>query len=309
MVKVFSRLYIFYDQKVVDDFVAKKAKYPGQKLTEEDKALIGQIFLRYAVKFYAFTVKYRGPKNLAHMMIKRIRSDVITAALHTIVIAKNTPPDHLFKPKEINQQLRQTIQKSIQQDLEDMMLTQASSNRFLHPRKLTKVLRQLEKMGIFFHIKTKSEIRDLERGKRRAGKKPSSEDNRDLGGKPSGYKSTKEFEKFKNVIEKPEAVELLYDEIVKSGLAQKLIKFILLAFWHAAKMDETYFDKSVRFGAAFFQDTLQNEDNANFEAIHKSLEVLDDNQLEQLADGYIDLIMHDRRYYKGMIIFLSFLKL
>jgi hypothetical protein len=32
--------------------MAKKAKYPAQKLTEEDKTLVGQIFLRYAVKFY-----------------------------------------------------------------------------------------------------------------------------------------------------------------------------------------------------------------------------------------------------------------
>jgi hypothetical protein len=85
--------------------MAKKAKYPAQKLTEEDKTLVGQIFLRYAVKFYAFNVKYRGPKNLAHMMVKRIRSGVIIAALHTIIIAKNTPPDHLFKPQGINQRL------------------------------------------------------------------------------------------------------------------------------------------------------------------------------------------------------------
>jgi hypothetical protein len=134
--------------------VPKKAKYPGQKLTEEDKALVGQIFLRYAVKFYAFNVKYRGPKNLAQRMVKGFRTDINIGALYTIIIAKNTPPDYLFKPQEINQQLGQNIQKSIQQDLEDMMLTQASSNRFLHPRKLTKVLKQLEKMGIFFHIKT-----------------------------------------------------------------------------------------------------------------------------------------------------------
>jgi hypothetical protein len=189
-----------------------------------------------------------------------------------------------------------------------MMLNEGSSDHFLHPHDLTKVLKQLEKMGIFFNIKTKNQIRELERGKRHAGKK-THEDDRDLGGKPSVYKLTEEFEKLKNVIEKPEAAEMLYDEILRSGLAHKLIRFILLAFWHAAKMDETYFGKSVGFGAAFFQDTLQEEDRSNFKAIYRWLQDLNDNQLEQLADGYTDLIMHDRRYYKGLIFFLGFLKL
>jgi hypothetical protein len=83
----------------------------------------------------------------------------------------------------------------------------------------------------------------------------------------------------------------------------------VLAFWHAAKMDETYLAKSVGFGAAFFQDSLQGEDRSDFKAIHRLLQELDYKQLEQLADGYIDLIMHDRRYYKGLIFALSFLKL
>ena len=36
---------------------------------------------------------------------------------------------------------------------------------------------------------------------------------------------------------------MLYDEIIKSGLTHKLIKFIPLALWYAARMDETYFRK------------------------------------------------------------------
>jgi hypothetical protein len=288
--------------------VAKKAKYPAQKLTGEDREIIGQIFLRYVVKFYAFNSKYRGPKNFARRMVKEISSDTNIAALHTIAIAKDVSSDQVLRPREINQRFSQTIQKSIQQDLEHMMLNEGSSDLFLHPHDLTKVLKQLEKMGIFFNIKTKNQIRELERGKRHAGKK-THEDDRDLGGKPSVYKLTEEFEKLKNVIEKPEAAEMLYYEILRSRLAHKLIRFILLAFWQTSKMDKTCFGKSVGFGAAFFQDILQEEDRSNFKAIYTSLQDLNDNQLEQLADGYTDLIMHDRRYYKGLIIFFSFLKL
>jgi hypothetical protein len=183
-------------------------------------------------------------------MVKEISSDTNIAALHTIAIAKNVSSDQVLRPREINQRFTQTIQKSIQQDLNE-----GSSDLFLHPHDLTKVLKQLEKMGIFLNVKTKNQIRELERGKRHAGKK-THEDDRDLGGKPSVYKLTEEFEKLNNVIEKPEAAEMLYDEILRSRLAHNLIRFILLAFWHAAKMDGTYFGKSVGFGAAFFQDIL-----------------------------------------------------
>ena len=163
-------------------------------------------------------------------------------------------------------------------------------------------------MGIFLNIKTRNEIRELERAKRRPGKKPHG-NNRDPGGKPSVYKLTEEFDKLKIVLEKHEAIEMLYDEIAKSGLAHKLIRFMLLAFWHAAKMDEGYFGTGVGFGAAFFQRTLQEKDRSNFKAIHRWLQELDDNQLEQLADGYVDLILWDSRYYQALIFALSFLKL
>lgn len=130
-----------------------------------------------------------------------------------------------------------------------------------------------------------------------------------ITGKPSVYKLTEEFEKLKNVINKPGAVEMLYAEIAKSGLARKLIRFLLLAFWHAAKMDERYFGTGVGYGAALFCDTIEEEDRINFKAIHRSLQELDNNQIEQLADGYVDLILHDSRFYQGLILSLRFLRL
>jgi hypothetical protein len=287
--------------------MARKAKYPGQKLTKEDKELIAQIALRYAVKFYVFYSKYRDPKNFALRMINLIRHNTHLAAIHTMAMAKNASSDQLLRPREINQRITETIEMGIQQDLEDLILSDGSHDFFLNPRDLTKVLKQLEKMGIFLNIRTRNKIRELERGKRCPGKNPHQD--KDPGGKPSVYKLTEEFEKLKNVIEKPEAVEILYEEIAKSGLAHKLIRFLLLAFWHAAKMDEKYFGTGVGYGAALFQDTLEEEDRIKFKAIHKSLQELDNRQLEQLADGYVDLILHDSRFYQALIFSLNFLKL
>jgi hypothetical protein len=290
--------------------VAKKAKYPAQKLTEEDKELIGQISLKYALKFYSLKEKYQNPKAFAKVILKEASSRKNIAGIYTLAIDRNATSNHLFRPNEINQDLANIIQKNIQQDLRDMTLVKEFSNLYIHPSDLREVLKKLEKIGVFFHMTTKDEIKDLERGKRHAGKKPSSyEGNRDRGGKPSAYRLTEDFKKLKNVIEKPGAVELLFEEIAKSRLAYKLIKFLLLAFWYAAKMDETISHKLVGFGAAFFQDALQDEDTANFEAIHKRLQVLDDNHLEQLTDEYVEFFIHNPSYYKGLVFFLSFLTL
>lgn len=94
------------------------------------------------------------------------------ATLHTMAFAKNASSDQLFRPREINQRITQTIEMATQQDLENLIVSDGSRDLFLNPRDLTKVLKQLEKMGIFLNIRTRNKIRELERGMRRPGKKP-----------------------------------------------------------------------------------------------------------------------------------------
>jgi hypothetical protein len=111
--------------------------------------------------------------------------------------------------------------KSVQEFLEYLNL----------PRELRKALRGVEDMGAFDHLTKIDEIRNLERGTRHAGKKASYyEDDRDLGGNPSSYKKRGEFEKLKNVMEKPGAIELFYEKLARSDLAYKLVKFQQLAY-------------------------------------------------------------------------------
>jgi hypothetical protein len=290
--------------------VAKKAKYLAQKLTEEDKALIGQIFLKYALKFYSLKEKYQNPKAFAKVILKEASSRKNIAGIYTLAIAKNATSNHLFRPNEINQDLANIIQKNVQQDLKDMMLVKEFSNLYLHPSELRKVLKKLEKMGVFLHITTKDKIKDLERGTRHPGKKPSSyEGNRDRGGKPSVYRLTEDFEKLKNVMEKPGAVELLYEQIAKSGLAYQLTKFLQLGLWHAAKMDETLLHKLIGLGASFVQDGLREEDKVEFKAIHKKLQLLNDNQIEQIADQAAEFLVQNRDYYKFFVSTSGLLKL
>ena len=56
--------------------MAKKLKYSAQKLTDEDKEILDQVVIKYAVKFCTLIQKYRNPKNYAEeVILKRMQSD------------------------------------------------------------------------------------------------------------------------------------------------------------------------------------------------------------------------------------------
>jgi hypothetical protein len=293
--------------------VVKKAKYPTQDLTDEDKQILERVVLKYAVKFYNLTQKYASPKEYVKKeILKRIQSDKDIAALYTLIYAKNYPPGYLFKPGEINQRLANDIRNSIQQDYGDMT-TQTYDDkqhheRFLHPRDLReKVLKNLENYGIILHLEGKDKIRYRQREIRRPGKK-SNEVQNDRGGKPSAYIITEEVEKLKKTIEKPQALDFLYDKIIKSGIAHKLAKFNFSAFLYAAKMDERVIYKLMEAEATFFQDTTTDSDIANFKVILQQLQRVDDDQLEQLADNMAKSAIEDRGYY-ALLFMAGLLKL
>jgi hypothetical protein len=226
---------------------------------------------------------------------------------------KNYPPDHLFKPGEINQRLANDIQKAIQQGYADTTAAELEDDahypkRFLDPRDLReKVLKNLESNGIILNLQGKKKIKHHRHDIHRPGKKSLSNDN-DRGGKPSAYIVTADVEKLKKAMKKPRALDFLYDKIIKSGLAHKLAKFSMLAFLYAAKMDERVIHMLMGFGASFFQDNVTEGDTANFNVIFQKLQMIDDNQLEQLADSIAKSAIEDRGYY-ALLFMAGLLKL
>jgi hypothetical protein len=283
--------------------MAKNPKYPAQKLTNEDKEILDQAVFNYAVKFYALTEKYPDAKKYAEKVIlKKMHSNTNIAAIYTIIYARNYPSDYIFRPGQINERLANDIQRTIPKDF---MKFKSKDNedhlkRLLHPPDLRGVLKKLENMGIFIHLEGKKEIRRQEHRKtRRPGKKGSSEDLRDEdhGGKQSAYKVTEEVKKLKRAMEKPGAIDFLYEKIIKSGLAHKLAKFNMLAVLHTAKIDETALHKLMGIGASLMQDNIKQQGTTSFKLLHQALQLFDDNQLEQYADYIAKLLIEDRGYY------------
>jgi hypothetical protein len=289
--------------------MAKKTKYPAQKLTDEDKEILERIIIyKYIAKFYALTEKYPNPKKYAEeVILKKIQSDKNIATLYTIGYARNCPPDYVFRPGEINETLANDIRRTIPQDYITLNSeeNEDGSKGFLHPRDLReRVLKKLEDEGIFIHLEGKEEIRRQEHKTRRPGRKGSSEDIRDEdhGGKQSAYKVTEKVEKIKKAMEKPGAIDFLYEKIIKSGLAHKLTKFMMSALLHAIKMDKTVVHKMMAVGASLIQGNISEEDTADFTVLHRGLLLVDDNQLEQFADKVTKSLIEDRGYYELLSI-------
>jgi hypothetical protein len=289
--------------KLLPDLMVKKPKYPAQKLTDEDKDILEQVVIKYAVKFHALTEKYPDAKKYAEKVIlKKMLSNTNIAAIYTIGYAKNYPTDHLFRPGQINETLANDIRRTIPKDF---MKFKSKDNedhlkRFLHAPDLREVLKKLENQGIFIHLEGKKEIKLQEQHKtHRPGKKSSSDEVRgdDRGGKQSAYKVTEEVKKLKNAMEKPGAIDFLYEKLIKTGLAHKLEKFKMSACLHAAKMDETAAHKMMGAEASLMQDTIRQEDTINFKLLHQRLQSFDDNQIEQYADNIAKLLIEDRGYY------------
>jgi hypothetical protein len=255
------------------------------------------------VKFYALIQKYPNPKKYAeNVIVKKLRSDENIATLYTIGYARNCPPDYVFRPGGINQILSNDIRRTIPQDYITLNSEENEdhSKGFLHPRDFReRVLKKLEDEGIFIHLEGKEEIRRQEHKTRRPGKKGSSEDLRDEdhGGKQSAYKVTEEVKKLKNAMEKPGAIDFLYEKLIKTGLAHKLAKFKMLACLHAAKIDEAVLHKIMGIGASLMQDNIKQQDTTNFKLLHQRLQLFDDNQLEQHADNIAKSLIEDRGYY------------
>ena len=141
------------------------------------------------------------------------------------------------------------------------------------------------------------EIRRYKREIRRPGKRYSTKAWEDKGGKRSRYVLTEGIEKLKKTMEKPQALDFLYDKIIRSTLAQKLAKFNFSAIFHAIKMDERSVHRLMGPAAAFLQETLTQKDYDEFNVIFQQIRKLDDNGLEQLADSISKSIIEDRGYY------------
>jgi hypothetical protein len=172
-------------------------------------------------------------------------------------------------------------------DLNECKINSAASlkgeklpDSYLPPRDMRKVLKRLEKQGIYIHIEGKKHIK--EEAKSRPGKSKFSNEIRPrLKGRPSMYKISDYVDKFSKVISKPEACKLLNDSLLKSNLFYSVLKFVLKAFWYALRKDKTILQNL--FKAFNINISKSNLDAIVYPLIER-MTSLDDAALEELID-------------------------
>ena len=256
-------------------------KYHQQELNEEDKEILDKVVLNYAVKFYTLTKLYPSPKKYAEeVVLKLVKKDSNIAGVFTLAYAKNSPDGQLIRPGELNQKLANDIRTTFQEQyigLASQLQSSEFVKKFLNPRDLREgVLKKLEDLGVFIHLTAKEEILRQQDGRSHShGRPPTTKIYNERGGKLSVYILADDVERLKRAMEKPDGIEYLYRKVIKSGLAEKLFKFQLLAFLYAA-------------------DCQSRVDTAN---LFQRLQKMDDDKLEQLIDSQMNSIVEDRGYY------------
>jgi hypothetical protein len=103
-------------------------------------------------------------------------------------------------------------------------------------------------------------------------------------------------------MQKPDALDYLYNEVVRSGLAPKIMKYFMLMCHYAIKMDENVALKLVGAGASFFQDKMNEQQQIEFNKMHQILQLIDDDKLEQYVDEITKSLIHERGYYAILFI-------
>lgn len=290
----------------------KKAKYPPQKLTNEDKQILDQIVIKYALKLFALTEKYPNPKQYTEQVIlKRMRYDPNIAILYSISYIRTNPSVYLYKPGQLNEQIANDIRNTLIESYPTLALEDNNSSKgFLDPRDFReRVTKILEEAGIFLHLEGKKEIRSQEHKTHRPRRKRSSDEvHVDHGGKQSAYTITEEVEKLKKTIKKPGAIEYVYEKIMSSNLPHRFAKFSLLAFFHTAKLDEVSLHKLMGIGEVMINDDIKQIDKSDLVNFQRFLRRFDDHQLEQLADNGAQLLIKEPNYHLLLFFLAGLLK-
>jgi hypothetical protein len=284
--------------------MAEKAKYSARTLTQNEKKIIDQVFLKYVLTFYAILKKYPDPREYAKkVLLKKFRSGKNFAALYTIAIAQNEGSEHLFSPGKINKKLAKDLAETISMD--DI------EKDYIHPRNMSEVLNRLNNEGIFVHLEGKKEIGKQKNKRVRPGKKVfSTKDFDDHGGKPSAYKITEEFRKQRKVMENAEAIGLFHKKLIESNLAFKLAKYKISVVLHAMRMDETLLFKTVKLGETFFHHDQSKVENGSAQmAFSTWLQSLDEPRLERLAVQQANSLISNHGYNECLMSLCGLFKL
>lgn len=289
--------------------MAETTKYPDSELTYEDKAILDQIVIKYAVKYYAMTREYQDPKDYAtKVILKKLQSDSNLNILLSLGYAKNDQPDHLHRPRELNQRLVNDIRKTIELDYEDDDGF-CVDRLLLRPSVLReRVLKPLEEMGVLIRIVEQKEIDSYDHARGPGKKGSGTKERENRGGNPSAYIMSQSLAQIKSTMKKPHAIDYIQAKIIGSGLALALTKYKQLAFLYAAKIDKNIFLRMMTIGANFMNEDWTEDDTRRLGDTFQGLQSLSDNQVQEYAEKGAIFLLNNRSYHEQLLFFSALMK-
>lgn len=128
----------------------------------------------------------------------------------------------------------------------------------------------------------------------------------DRGGNPSAYVTTNDVAKIKKIMEKSGAVNYFLEKMNGYGLGLPLTKYLMHAFFYAAKMDKRMLTTTMVTGAKFMNDDIIEGNIANFEAVFMGLQSCSDRDIEGYAEhAALFLFLTSNRDFYDVMIFFS----
>ncbi|MFY9795623.1 MAG: hypothetical protein WAM42_24835 [Candidatus Nitrosopolaris sp.] len=197
-------------------------------LTDDDREVIDQIVVICVAIMYFITTKYTA-KQLGEKYILSFSSKKKnTSLMHLLLNATNKTNGKLYSPKELNKEIARVLTE--QQDANDTTAPSSDQvNGYLGSSHMTENLRLLEALDAYQNITNKKQIKHQDKGVVRD----------DRGGKPSRYRITTKVENIKNLMNKPEACDLLRNRLFKLKIFYEYQKLVITGLFYAAKKNKT----------------------------------------------------------------------
>jgi hypothetical protein len=259
------------------------------RLNEDDHQLIRKILIKIGIILYELINSRQSPDDFAKAQLKIFKKKHNLARLFTLYHT-NLNVDKVITPKEMNRQITEFLVKESQDHQGDMTLDSVKSHKrmFISPNRMSEILTSLEASGLFLHIDSRKEMRNL------MGRKKLN-----LEGRPSGYKLSLNATKVLSLLSKPEAIEIIVKSLEESKLIFCFIKHRITGFLYFVKY-ATRKDLENLFRSVSDNNTDKiSEDIQFYLSIKPVLSSLDKLNIERIADQAtihsMRTICHDKR--------------
>jgi hypothetical protein len=271
ILKIGKCFFTFYDQR-------------GEKPFSIDRTriiLCGSLFHKLGCIYYILRTKYAGPKDYAEKVVIKIAKSKTKTAETFLFMHGYRHPNGMYSPAELN--------KILKKDLGVLLPDSSVRETYLRPSVITKILKNLERLEIYYNVKGKRELRKQKGTESR--KSPSGF--KRLGGRPSAYVISDIYAKSDELMRKPEIRGLIRKKLIESNIGPLVWKYLFMTFLYSIKIDKEAALKIFPVAGPPPASINPSDLNSQFDEIAS----LDESKFEEVAEIYAKFMLDSDLYF------------